>query len=42
MQVGVKEVVTLASNGNMKEPMHSCVDVGETFAANVSRIEFEL
>ncbi len=42
MQVGVKEVVALASSGNMKEQVHACVDVGETFATNVIRIEVEL
>jgi hypothetical protein len=28
MQVGAKEVVALASSGNMKEQVHACVDVG--------------
>jgi hypothetical protein len=42
MQVGVKEVVTLASSGNMKEQVHACVDIGETFATNVISIEVEL
>lgn len=37
MQVGAKEVVALASSGNMKEQVHACVDVGETFATNVIR-----
>jgi hypothetical protein len=42
VQIGVKNVATLASSGNMKEQVHACVDVGETFVANVSRIEVEL
>ncbi len=42
VQVGVKEVVALASSGNMKEQVHACVDVGETSTTNVNRIEVAL
>ncbi len=39
MQVDVEDVHALASNGNMDEQVQANVDVGETFTANISRIE---
>ncbi len=42
VQIGFKNVATLASSGNMKKQVHACVDAGETFVTNVSRIEVEL
>jgi hypothetical protein len=39
VQVDVEDVHALASNGNMDEQVQANVDVGETFTANISRIE---
>ncbi len=41
-QVGVKNVVALALNGNVEEQVQARVDVGETSTIDVSKIEVEL